>query len=376
MLRIGSLFSGYGGLDMAAQSVLGGTVAWHCDVKPAAVALLDQLHPGVPNLGDITRLFPAVGPLPLGALAVESVDVLTFGWPCQPHSSAGKRLGEVDPRALWPNVARVVSELRPAVLLGENVARISTNGELRRAVGALAALGYVGSWRCVTASSIGASHKRDRCFLVAVRADAAADTLGVELWHEPGRGRGQGGAGAGVAGDHGAARSAGLTLLPTPTKSMTTGAGTSGRDGGLNLQTAVTLLPTPKASDGPKDGPGMRGSSGDLTMPSAAVLMHGSRWGVYAEAIERWERTLGRPAPAPTMPSMRAGGGPQLAPAFVEWMMGLPEGLVSAAEHLALRPAGMRSARLSLLGDGVVPQQAGAAFRTMLGELLARRAAA
>lgn len=57
--------------------------------------------------------------------------------------------------------------------------------------------------------------------------------------------------------------------LPTPTASMATGAGTSGRDGGPNLQTAVDLLPTPRATDGTKGGPNQRGSSGDLMLPSA-----------------------------------------------------------------------------------------------------------
>lgn len=162
-----------------------------------------------------------------------------------------------------------------------------------------------------------------------------------------------------------------MTLLPTPTQSMTTGPGTSGRDGGLNLQTAVTLLPTPKASDGVKGGPGMRGSSGDLAMPSVAVQMTGSRWGVYADAVTRWETILGRPAPAPTQDSPRTGR-PQLAPAFVEWMMGLPTGWVTDVPELAPRAGSHRNAALSMLGDGVVPQQAEHAFRSLLAHLTAR----
>lgn len=368
-LRIGSLFTGYGGLDMAAVSALGGgEVAWHCDIKPAAVALLAHRHPGVPNLGDLTRAFPAVGPVSPKAAALEPVDVLTFGWPCQPHSSAGKRLGEEDPRALWPNVARAVQELRPAVLLGENVARVATNGELRRVVRALAALGYVGTWRCLTAASIGAPHKRDRLTLVAVRADAAADTEGV--------GRTEGRAGhAGIVGgpvDAERCRSAldgcpdpALTLLPTPTQSMTTGAGTSGRDGGLNLQTAVTLLPTPSASNYGTNQGGAAGRVGPVreSLDTMARRDRLHRWGIYGAAIERWEHVMG-PAPVPTMPSARTGG-PQLAPAFVEWMMGVPAGWVTDV------PALTRSQQLSLLGDGVVPQQMAHGFALGLAEVLA-----
>lgn len=389
--RIGSLFTGTGALDMAARAIFGGRTVWHSDVKPAAVALLAHRLPDVPNLGDFTRLFPTSGPLPTAMLDLEPIDILTAGWPCQPHSSAGKRLGEDDPRALWPNVARAIGELRPAVFLGENVARIATNGELRRAVRSLAALGYVGTWRCVTAASVGAPHKRDRCFVLAVRADVAADPLGFELRDESGRSGGSGGPGAGVAGHDGAQGSPGLTLLPTP-----------------------------RASDGFKGGPGMRGSSGDLALSSAAVQMHGSwldlpaaalrllptptvndsrggrnatagrsnpgsahhagwtltdivydgsRWDRYAAAVERWEHVFGRSAPAPTMISLRTGG-PQLAPPFVEWMMGLPAGWVSECPDLAPRPVSYRNARLSLLGDGVVPQQAEAAFRACLVGLL------
>jgi len=333
--RIGSLFTGYGGLDMAARAIFGGRTAWVSDIKPAAVALLAQRYPDVPNLGDITLVDPR---------DVDPVTILTFGWPCQPFSSAGKRLGEADHRALWPHVARVVAELRPAVLLGENVARVAGNGELRRVVRTLAALGYVGTWRCVPASDVGAPHKRDRCFVVALRADVAADPLGLELRDESGWRGGPDGAGTRVAGHDGPAGSDRLTLLPTPTKSMTTGAGTSGREGGMNLQTAAALLPSP-------------------------------RWGRYATAVERWERVLGRPAPDPTMVSPRTGG-PQLAPAFVEWMMGVPAGWVSEAVDLARRPTGLRNARLSLLGDGVVPQQAEHAYRLALAELLGGERAA
>ena len=328
MTRIGSLFSGYGGLDMTAQAVFGGPdvarVVWHSDIKPAAVRLLEYRYAGIPNLGDITLIDPR---------DVAPVDVLTFGWPCQPHSAAGKRLGEADPRALWPHVHRLVAGLRPRVLLGENVARVTSNGELRRVVRSLAEIGYVGAYRTLRASDVGAPHRRDRLFLVAVRADAAADALGLVVWDEPGWSGRLGGAGAGVAGDDGAERAARLTLLPTP-----------------------------RASDGPNGGPNQRGRRGDLAMPSAGVLMDGRQWGPYAAAVERWEQVLGRPAPDPTQISSRTGK-PQLAPAFVEWMMGLPAGWVTDVPGLT------RSQQLSMLGDGVVPQQAAAAYAELLGWL-------
>ena len=89
MLRIGSLFTGYGGLDRAVLAVLAwlgvtARVVWHCDVKPAAAALLAHHHPDVPNLGDVAALAD-----------VPPADAWTFGWPCQPHSHAGRKLGVV-----------------------------------------------------------------------------------------------------------------------------------------------------------------------------------------------------------------------------------------------------------------------------------------
>ena len=80
-------------------------------------------------------------------------------------------------------------------------------------------------------------------------------------------------------------------------------------------------------------------------------------WGDYRPAIARWERVLGRPAPAPTVPGVN--GRPRLSPFFVEWLMGLPAGHVTG--H-GLRPA----QELKMLGNGVVPQQAALALR-MLG---------
>ena len=390
-MRAGSLFTGTAALDMAADAVFGpADLAWYSDVKPAAVALLAHRFPGVPNLGDLTAAFPVdrspdlLGPdgrpldlmdparwLPVTA-QVAPVDRLTFGWPCQPHSSAGKRLGEDDPRALLPNVVRAVAHLRPRILLGENVARVTTNGELRRAVRALAALGYVGAWRCLPASDVGAPHKRDRVALLAVRADAVSDAvrvgLGPHVDDVPAR-------------EPDAARRGALTLLPTPTQNMTTGPGRQGREGGMNLQTAaVTLLPTPRpqtkgGGSDPDEGWLRRKAEnpniGGPNLVTAVVheqLRTDGHWGVYADAVHRWEQVLGRPAPDPTIPSPRTGG-PQLSPWFVEWMMGLPAGWVCDVPGLAPRPSGWRNAALSLLGDGVVWQQLAHGYRLAAADL-------
>jgi DNA (cytosine-5)-methyltransferase 1 len=335
-LTIGSLFTGYSGLDLGVFGVLPqAQLVWHSDIKPEACRLMEFRTPGLPNLGDIRRIDPT---------AVEPVDVLTFGWPCQPFSAAGKRLGEADPRALWPEVARLIAGLRPRYLFGENVARIASNGELGRVVLTLAHLGYVGTYRTLRASDVGAPHRRDRLALFAVRGDAAPDTLGGGLaGHAERHGGPLGGAGAPPLGVDAVRRGARgedpLTLLPTPAARL----GMSGnvtpevargraarRSNGPNLDDAIALLPT---------GP--------------------DRWGQYAPAIARWERVLGRPAPEPAMTGTR--GGQVLAPAFVEWMQGLPQGWVTDV------PGVSRNQQLSLLGDGVVPQWATAAFTELTG---------
>ncbi|MFE0025108.1 hypothetical protein [Amycolatopsis sp. NPDC059021] len=85
-------------------------------------------------------------------------------------------------------------------------------------------------------------------------------------------------------------------------------------------------------------------------------------WGEYAAAVHRWELITGRPAPHPTQPGRH--GRPVLAPPFVEWLMGLPPGWVTAA-HLDLP----RTAQLRALGNGVMPQQAAHALRLLLDDL-------
>ena len=160
-------------------------------------------------------------------------------------------------------------------------------------------------------------------------------------------------------------------LLPTPTAHLADNGGPQHPDkrraGGhaVSLDDAVhALLPTPRATDGTKGGPNQRGSSGDLMLPSA---VHADRWGDYAAAIARWERTLGRPAPNPTKPGRT--GNPRLNPQLVEWMMGWPPG------HVTNVPGITDPQALRICGNGVVPQQADAATRALLHDLATESAA-
>ena len=437
--RIGSLFSGYGGLDMGVQSVLGGTVAWHCEVDAAPSKILAHHWPDVPNLGDITTV---------DWTTVEPIDILTGGFPCQDVSHAGRRAGLIRGEGgtrsgLWAEMLTAIKTLRPRLVVAENVrgllsARADSDMEpcpwclgddddrpALRALGAvlgdLADIGYDAWWTGLRAADIGAPHGRFRVFIFAWPADlgAAADAGGEhrEQWRlaAPGQAPSWRALGQPAGRDR-----APVELLPTP-KASNNENRSSAWANGPNLGEAIALLPTPKttdsrhsspadarrndpglravgaplptprATDGTKGGPGQRGSSGGLMLPSAVQLLptpsvadalgghltrsgdrsgelllpgvakaiDRGRWGVYAPAIARWEHVLGRPAPDPTEPAPK--GGRRLSPAFVEWLMGTPAG------HVTDPAIGLtRNQQLKALGNGVVPQQSAAATRMWL----------
>ncbi len=295
--RIGSLCSGYGGLDAGVQTVMGGTVAWHSDIDPGAAKILAHHWPNVPNHGDLTTTDWST---------VEPVDIITAGWPCQPWSLAGKGKGAQDERAIWPAIANAVRHLRPRHVFLENVAAVVVLGELARAVGDLAGLGYDAQWLCLRASDVGAPHGRNRCFIAATDAP--------NLGHQR---AGQSRDGRPGPEDSGS--------VDPDTAQL--GRGTTGRDDRLRAQGLV---------------------AGDIA------------WGQYEPAIRRWATVLGRCAPAPTEPGRT--GNPRLSPRFVEWMQGLPAG------HVTEVPGLSRNEQLKALGNGVVSQQAAAALRVLLND--------
>lgn len=334
-LRLGSLCTGYGGLDLGVGQVLGVEHTWHAELDPDAGAVLAAHWPGVPNLGDLRGIDWA---------AVEPVDVLTAGFPCQPVSAAGRRKGINDERWLWDDIHRAVGRMdpRPRVLVLENVAGLLTANRghaMARVIHGLAQLGYVGRYRLLRASDIGAAHRRERWFCTARLAAPDAESIRHGYPRPSLLTRLRTGALASGA------QADGVDLLPTPTAADSDRTSVTYVRGNPTLVGA--LLPTPRATDGTKGGPNQRGSSGDLMLPSAVV----QRWGDYGPAISRWEAAAGRPAPEPTEPGRL--GKPRLAPRFVEWLMGLPAGWVT--DHLPRNPA------LRVLGNGVVPAQAAAA---------------
>lgn len=163
-VRYGSLFSGAGGLDLAIEEVFGATCAWHCEVEPAAAAVLACRWPGVPNLGDVT----AVDWYGLRG----SVELLCGGYPCQPFSISGQQKGADDDRHLWPYFAEAVRAIRPTAVVLENVANHRRIG-FGDVLGDLAAIGYDASWTSLRASDVGAVHERERVFVLAWPGDEA-----------------------------------------------------------------------------------------------------------------------------------------------------------------------------------------------------------
>ncbi|ROO52874.1 DNA (cytosine-5)-methyltransferase 1 [Micromonospora sp. Llam0] len=156
--RIGSLCTGYGGLDLAVELVLGGRLTWYAETDRHATTILNRHWPDVPNLGDIRTIdWNTVAP----------VDIVTAGFPCQDISNAGRRAGITGIHSsLWTTIAAAVRVLRPQLVFVENVAALLRRG-LDVVHADLAEIGYDTRWLCLRASDIGAPHRRDRLFLLA-----------------------------------------------------------------------------------------------------------------------------------------------------------------------------------------------------------------
>lgn len=394
MIRVGSLCTGYGGIEMGLQLAgLDVDLRWVAETAPE----LSPIHGDVTNHGDLRGMDYA---------AVAPVSLLTAGFPCQPVSAAGKQRGDTDNRWLWPEVHRAVRELRPAQLLIENVRNLVAWEKGRLWAGILADLGQMGyavRWLILGACHVGAAHHRHRVFALATQTGHPTDEVERVPTSFCGAKNGAVLPRGTPSAETAAARvEAGrrnlddaVALLPTPTASDHTGAGHGTMEGAASLRTEVAqlsaallptptvgdsrnsrnatanrrpgsapansgttlsdfahaiteLLPTPRASDGVKGSPNQHGKSGDLMLSSAAQPQH---WGRFADAVARHAERFG-PSPAPTEPNRN--GAPRLSPAFAEWLMCIPAGHVTS--HLTRVPA------LRAIGNGVCPPQLAAAW--------------
>ena len=157
-----SLFSGIGGLDLAAE-MSGFQTVGQCEWADYPTKVLEKHWPDVPRWRDIRTL---TGGSFFEKTGLRTVDVISGGFPCQPFSVAGKRRGKEDDRYLWPEMLRVISELRPAWVVGENVAGI-VNMALDQVYADLENEGYAVQAFIIPACAVDAPHRRDRCAIVA-----------------------------------------------------------------------------------------------------------------------------------------------------------------------------------------------------------------
>ena len=160
-MRHASLFSGIGGFDLAAQW-MGWENVFHCEYDPFCQKVLNHHFPNSKLYKDV-RTFDATA-------YAGRIDILTGGFPCQPFSGAGKRLGTEDSRHLWPEMLRIIREVKPSYVVGENVrGLLSWSGGLvfQEICSDLEAEGYEVTPYLLPACGKDAPHRRDRIWFIA-----------------------------------------------------------------------------------------------------------------------------------------------------------------------------------------------------------------
>ena len=165
--RIGSLFSGLGGLEAGLEmGIAGAETIWQVESNEFCRGILRRHWPSASLYDDVCTV---------GAHNLASIDILCGGFPCQGFSRAGKMGGLEDERSgLWWEMWRIIGELRPRVVVLENVSALLIWG-LREVLGSLAELRYDAEWCVVSASQFGAPHKRDRLFVVCYPSGSSAE---------------------------------------------------------------------------------------------------------------------------------------------------------------------------------------------------------
>lgn len=254
MTTIGSLFTGYGGLDMAVRMALdpAARVAWTSDVELGPCRLAEVRWPGVPNLGDITQVDWS---------EVEPVDIICGGSPCQDLSLAGRRAGMASGTrsGLWESMFEAIKTLHPRLVVWENVRGALTSGSFSlvefeqgllgeradgsslraagRVVGDLASIGYDAQWRVARASDVGAPHQRERIFLTGHPAGKPWQLRRLAAAGEAPGGRALS-----------KSRRSSSTWCPVPTSAASDHKAGCHQEGtGMSLSQAVQMLQTPVA---------------------------------------------------------------------------------------------------------------------------------
>jgi len=174
----GSLFSGIGGFDLAAEW-MGWENKFHCEWNDFGQKVLHHYWPKAELFTDIKKSnFTKYA---------NRIDVLSGGFPCQPYSSAGKRLGKEDDRHLWPEMLRAIREISPRWVVGENVRGLTNwnGGVVFDEVQAdLEAEGYEVTPFLLPACAVNAPHRRDRIWFVAYASGYRLETVGDRFRHK------------------------------------------------------------------------------------------------------------------------------------------------------------------------------------------------
>lgn len=172
-MKHGSLFSGIGGFDLAAQW-MGWENVFHCEWNPLGQRVLKHYWPNAKSFNDITTSdFTVFRGL---------IDILTGGFPCQPYSSAGKRLGKEDDRHLWPEMLRAIREVQPTWVVGENVRGLTNwNGGLvfDEVQADLETEGYEVTPFLLPACAVDSQQIRDRIWFVAHSDKVSGFRMGI-----------------------------------------------------------------------------------------------------------------------------------------------------------------------------------------------------
>lgn len=170
-LTFGSLFAGIGGMDLGLERS-GLECRWQVEINPFCRAVLEKHWPHVKRYEDIKTV---------DFHALEKVDVISGGFPCQDVSLAGERRGfEGERSSLWFQMWECVCVLQPRFVVVENVAGLLSLG-LGRVLGDLARIGYDCEWESLSAASFGAEHRRQRLFIVAYPHSARS-----QVWRNTG----------------------------------------------------------------------------------------------------------------------------------------------------------------------------------------------
>lgn len=162
-MRVGSLFSGIGGIELGLERAGGFETIWFVEKEKYAQSILRRHWPEAEIYEDVTKI---------DFRSVPRVDIVIGGFPCQDISNAGKRAGiEGSRSSLWAYCVEALRILRPRIGLFENVSALTQRG-LDKVLLDLSEVGYDAEWYCFPASSVGANHRRDRIIIMAYPNDS------------------------------------------------------------------------------------------------------------------------------------------------------------------------------------------------------------